>query len=143
MEEEWRTVMDMPWYSVSSAGRVRSTIARGHSSLIRKPSRNTLGYMVVVLRFPDGVKRGRGVHRLVAQAFIPNPDGLPEVEHLNMLRDDNRVENLAWIGKLENRRNRRRNVYQRCQCCDACQAPIGNWTTATNGRPLAESQAPN
>lgn len=42
------------------------------------------------------------VHRLVAMTFLPNPDNLPEVNHINMCRDDNRLENLEWCTKEYN-----------------------------------------
>ena len=42
------------------------------------------------------------IHRLVAEHFIPNPDNLPEVDHLNNIRDDNRVDNLRWCSKSDN-----------------------------------------
>lgn len=49
--------------------------------------------------------KNRFVHRLIAEAFIPNPDNLPEVDHLNRNRADNRVENLRWVTHKENSRN--------------------------------------
>lgn len=45
------------------------------------------------------------VHRLVAMAFIDNPDNKPEVDHINRIRDDNRVINLRWVTKIENANN--------------------------------------
>lgn len=45
------------------------------------------------------------VHRLVAETFIPNPAGLPEIDHINRDRSDNRVENLRWATRSENTRN--------------------------------------
>ena len=45
------------------------------------------------------------VHRLVAETFIPNPDNKPFVDHINRVRDDNRVENLRWVTRSENQRN--------------------------------------
>lgn len=59
------------------------------------------GYLSVSLN-KNGVKRQYRVHRLVAQAFLPNPDNLPQVDHLNAKRTDNRVENLEWVTCSEN-----------------------------------------
>ena len=50
------------------------------------------------------------VHRLVAKNFIPNPDNLPFVDHINRIRDDNRVENLRWVTALENSNNTQCNL---------------------------------
>ena len=50
------------------------------------------------------------VHRLVAKNFIPNPDNLPYVDHINRIRDDNRVENLRWVTALENSNNTQCNL---------------------------------
>ena len=47
------------------------------------------------------------VHRLVAEAYLPNPDNLPEVHHINSIRTDNRVENLQWVSKAENLEERK------------------------------------
>lgn len=50
----------------------------------------------------NGKRKGELVHRLVALHFIDNPEGKPEVNHINHIRDDNRVENLEWVTKSEN-----------------------------------------
>ena len=59
------------------------------------------GYRQVTL-YKDGMKYRRSVHRLVAQTFIPNPENLPEVNHINECRSDNRVENLEWTDRVGN-----------------------------------------
>ncbi len=67
----------------------------------RKPYLNKDGYPVVSIETVDGW-RAIGVHRLVAMAFVPNPNNYPEVDHINFNRTDYSVGNLAWITHKEN-----------------------------------------
>jgi hypothetical protein len=64
------------------------------------------GYMYVSLGIGPHRRKLMSIHRLVAMAFIPNPENLPEVHHENRDRGDNRVQNLRWITLPENRRMR-------------------------------------
>ncbi len=66
---------------------------------------NRDGYLLVHL-LKDGKACTKSVHRLVAQAFIENIENLVEVDHINRVRDDNRVENLRWA----NRKNQMKNL---------------------------------
>lgn len=50
------------------------------------------------------------LHRLIAETFIPNPDNLPCIDHINRIRTDNRIENLKWCTKEENNRNTKRSL---------------------------------
>ena len=86
-------------YEVSDLGRVMST--RVNRPL--KPNVMTHGYVCVHLY--SGGKETRAVktiHQLVAQAFVPNPQGHREVNHKNFLKRDNRVDNLEWVSRKEN-----------------------------------------
>lgn len=95
--ETWRNVRDNPGYRVSSYGRVKNA----HSGKILSPGRHRQGYSLVWLSGSDGV-HGKTIHRLVAEAFIPNPDSKPQVNHINGDKADNRVENLEWTTGSEN-----------------------------------------
>ncbi len=96
----WKTVA--PDYEISTSGEVRSWKWGEPKILTPVPDRK--GYLYVCLHI-DGKQKNCSIHRLVAQAFIPNPDGKPEVNHLNGIKTDNRVENLEWCTRSENMRH--------------------------------------
>lgn len=94
---EWRTIREFPDYEVSDSGLVYSHKSRRELRPLKQPN----GYMSVELFNKEGSKRVL-VHRLVALAFIPNTDELPQVNHINEDKTDNRVENLEWVTAKQN-----------------------------------------
>ena len=107
--EEWRPVVGYEGlYEVSNLGRVRSvdrvdSSGKRRRSRMLKPIPDKDGYSKVSLSRSSKVKQVN-LQRLVALHFIPNPDDLPEVDHINCDRADNRVENLQWVTRSDNRR---------------------------------------
>ena len=90
--EEWKNVIGYEGlYEVSNIGNVRNV----RRNTLLKLSKNNYGYIQVYL-YKNGIRTGLKVHRLVAEAFLPNPDGLPQVNHKNEDKSDNRVDNLEW-----------------------------------------------
>ena len=85
-------------YQVSNKGRVKSFHGKGR---IMKPGTHPLGYKVVPLT-KDGETNTKQVHRLVAQAFIPNPENLPVINHKDENPSNNNVENLEWCTQKYN-----------------------------------------
>lgn len=97
--ENWELVKSAPGCEVSTNGRVR-----GASGKILKCTPRPSGYVSVVL---CGEKNQAVlVHRLVADAFIPNPNGLPQVDHIDRNRSNNRAENLRWVSRQQNASNK-------------------------------------
>lgn len=97
--EKWKNIDDFPGYQVSDLGRVRSKHSYGWKILI--PTRCDNGYLKVCL-VKNQKRYNRTIHRLVATAFIPNPENKPEVNHKNTNKKDNRVANLEWSTGSEN-----------------------------------------
>ncbi len=118
MIEEWKPVPNFEEsYEVSNTGRVRSfdrvrpLLSRSGNMTEKKfrgrvlyQNKNNKGYVMVYLCL-YAKRKSCTVHRLVAQAFIPNPDNLPEVNHKDGDKDNNSVENLEWSTVADNRRH--------------------------------------
>ena len=91
MKEIWKEIEESNGvYEISSKGRVRNKLTQ----LILTPSTKNNGYKEVGLKY--GLNKYRLVHRLVAIAFIPNPENLKYVNHIDENKCNNSVENLEW-----------------------------------------------
>lgn len=91
-KEEWRQVVEHQNYEVNQFGEIRHK-QRKH---ILKPRSNNGGYLYVNFKI-NGKNTNFAVHRIVANAFIPNPNGYTEVNHKDYDKTNNRVENLEWV----------------------------------------------
>jgi len=106
-QEEWRDVVGYEgYYQVSSFGRVRSldrVLKNGRhlNGRYKKVTICKIGYPVVRL-CKDGVEKNEYVHRLIAESFIPNPERLTQVDHINGIKSDSTLENLRWCTKSDN-----------------------------------------
>lgn len=158
MKEQWKAIKGHEGaYEVSNLGRVRSldryrraaygkiAFIRGIEVAIRK--NNTNDYLVVRLS-KDGKNIHALVHRLVAEAFVPNPNNLPQVNHKDEDKSNNRADNLEWCDQYYNnhygtaiaRRSitRGRKVVQ----CDLNGNEIARYNSAREaGRAIGKSQA--
>ena len=105
-QELWKTITDFNMYEVSNQGRVRSNNNPKNPKILKQNITKT-GYCTVALVKEKNSSQAytKQVHRLVAEAFIPNLDNKEAVDHINCVRDDNRVENSRWCTAKENANN--------------------------------------
>ena len=106
-------------YSISSLGKVKND----KTNYVLK-SAITAGYYTVRLSLGNNKGKHFRIHRLVAEAFIPNPNNYNEVNHINEDKTNNSVENLEWVAHKSNISHA------------TCQQRKGETNTARNGRPI-------
>ena len=119
--EIWKDIKGYEgYYQVSNLGRIRSLdrwgkgIKKFYKGKIISQSKHPTGYMMVSL-CKDASARTFKVHRLIAEAFIPNPENKPCIDHINTIRDDNRIENLRWCTHKENVNNPKTQIHMKIQ----------------------------
>lgn len=97
-EEIWKPIKDFEdKYEISNMGRLKNK-TNGH---IYKNTNKNGDYFSIILYGKDKRKSTR-IHRLVAEAFIPNPENKSQVDHIDLNKQNNRVDNLRWVTQSEN-----------------------------------------
>lgn len=100
--EEWRDIAGYEGlYQVSNFGMVRSLPKRAYKRGYMKQHVTHYGYLALRLT-KNGKARGKRVHRLVAEAFLPNPNNYPVVNHIDGNKQNNVVSNLEWCTYAHN-----------------------------------------
>ena len=107
MEEQWKDIKGYEGrYQVSNLGRVRTCISQfAEQEFLSISPTHDKRYLRTFL-YKNGKRNFFSVHRLVAQAFIPNPDNKPQVNHIDGNRWNNTASNLEWATPLENTRHK-------------------------------------
>jgi len=111
MEEIWKIIPGFKFNMASNMGRIKSLNKlikhKNGNSYLRKgkilnPWLSKSGYPKVCLTFPCGERKSLFVHRLVALAFIPNPENKPQVNHKDKVLTNSTLSNLEWVTAKEN-----------------------------------------
>lgn len=97
MDKCRKKISGFPRYEVTTEGTIYN-----QDGLKLKPERTRNGYLRVSLSNDKVKHKKMSIHRLVAEAFIPNPDNLPQVDHKNEIKTDNHASNLRWSTPLDN-----------------------------------------
>lgn len=100
MKEEWKKIEGFPNYSVSNTGKVRNDKKNKEKALVK----SSTGYAKTDL-YSNGKRFCKRTHRLVGEAFVPNPYNKPEINHKDGNKLNNRADNLEWVNRSENEKH--------------------------------------
>ena len=109
--EKWKQIADFPNYEISTKGNIRTKERLNNKSNIKKSKllskrKNNIGYEYVILSNKTQKHKTLTVHRLMAKTFLNNYSDNLEVNHINGIKDDNRIENLEMVTHSENVKKR-------------------------------------
>ena len=104
--DEWVEIEGYPKYFANRNGQIKGQ--RG--TIMKQFVNNRNGYVYIDLRDKDSKRKTWLVHRLLAKTFIPNPDNLACVDHIDGHRKNNNLDNLRWVSKQDNTRYRHRQI---------------------------------
>ena len=136
--ENWKDIKGYEGlYQVSNIGRVKRLVGfKCNVERFLKGSKDKDGYIQIYLS-KDGNAKMYKLHRLVAEAFVPNPDNKPEIDHINTIRTDNTVclnedgsvnyekTNLRWTTRKENANNPITKKHHKRVCSEETKRKIG------------------
>lgn len=143
MEHKWVKINQFGNYEVSTDGCVRNAIT---GVLLKQSARGSKSdYYQVMITSDDGERMHKNIHRLVAEAFIPNPLNKPCVNHKDGNKHNNNVDNLEWVTRSENdihafRNGLRKSTAKQIQkAIDSTRKPVKNKTTGEVFRSIVEA----
>ena len=129
---EFIQITNYPNYEINSLGEVRNI----KKQRILKSSLNTGGYLQVPL-YNNGTRQLFRIHRIVALAFIPNPNSYLYVDHIDRVRTNNSVLNLRWVTKAENCQNASVRKDNKSGVAGVCfDNTWNNWVATRQGKYL-------
>lgn len=112
---QYKRIKDFPGYWIGTDGKVYSE--KSKSFLTASEVGNYTKYLRVRMN-KDGHQYSRTIHRLLAEAFIPNPNNLSEVDHCDKNGMNNNLDNLRWVSRWENLNNKDFNPAKKIQCVE-------------------------